>query len=157
MRQFRNITSGIYSKYHIQIMILFVYTTTRKRFVIFTRRYFKLSWNTTALSQSNCRNFSCRSIIAVMSCWYRLLQKKGSTILYPLFWIIHMYSILLKACTNRTVRKRKLDLSIKGCLGILSKEVCKIWNSERNERCWKLNSASAIRSHLTFFFPQTSL
>ena len=43
-------------------MLLFVYTTTHKRFVIFTCRYFKLSWNTTALSQSNCRNFSCSSI-----------------------------------------------------------------------------------------------
>ena len=32
-------------------MLLFVYTTTRG--------YFKLSWNTTVLSQSNCRNFSC--------------------------------------------------------------------------------------------------
>ena len=42
-------------------MILFVYTTTQKRFVIC--RYFKLSWNATALSQSNCRNFSCGSII----------------------------------------------------------------------------------------------
>ena len=49
-------------KYHVQIMLLFVYTTTRKRFVIFTCRYFKLSWNTTALSQSNCRNFSWSSI-----------------------------------------------------------------------------------------------
>ena len=43
-------------------MLLFVYTTTSKRFVIFTCRYFKLSRNTTALSQSNCRNFSCCSI-----------------------------------------------------------------------------------------------
>ena len=43
-------------------MLLFVYTTTRKRFVIFTCGYFKLSWNTTVLSQSNCRNFSCSSI-----------------------------------------------------------------------------------------------
>ena len=42
-------------------MQLFVYTTTRKRFVIFTCRYFKLSWNATALIQSNCRNFSCNS------------------------------------------------------------------------------------------------
>ena len=62
MRQFWNITSGIYAKYHIHIMLLFVHTTTRKRFVIFTCRYFKLSWNTTALSQSDCRNFSCSSI-----------------------------------------------------------------------------------------------
>ena len=62
LRQFWNITSGIYATYHVQIMLLIVYTTTRKRFVIFTCRYFKLSWNTTALSQSNCRNFSCSSI-----------------------------------------------------------------------------------------------
>ena len=62
LRQFWNIKSGIYAKYHVQIMLLFVYTTTHKRFVIFTRRYFKLSWNTTALIQSNCRNFSCSSI-----------------------------------------------------------------------------------------------
>ena len=60
--KFWNITSGIYAKYHVQILLLFVYTTTRKRFVIFTCRYFILSWNTTALSQSNCRNFSCSSI-----------------------------------------------------------------------------------------------
>ena len=62
LRQFWNITSGIYAKYHVQIMLLFVYTTTCKRFVIFTCRYFKLSWNTAALGQSNCRNFSCSSI-----------------------------------------------------------------------------------------------
>ena len=35
-------------KYHVQIMLLFVYTTTHKRFVIFTCRYFKLSRNPTA-------------------------------------------------------------------------------------------------------------
>ena len=58
LRQFWNITSGIYAKYHVQIMLL----TALKGFVIFTCRYFKLSWNTTALSQSNCRNFPCNSI-----------------------------------------------------------------------------------------------
>ena len=47
-------------------MLLFVYTTTYKRFVIFTCRYLKWSWNITALSQSNCRNFSCSSIIDVI-------------------------------------------------------------------------------------------
>ena len=56
--------SGICAKYHVQIILLIVYTTTLKRFVIFTCSYFKLSWNTTALSQSNCRNFSYGSIIA---------------------------------------------------------------------------------------------
>ena len=62
LRQFWNITSGIYAKYHVQIILLFVYTTTRKRFVIFTCRNFKWSWNTTVLSQSNCSNFLCSSI-----------------------------------------------------------------------------------------------
>ena len=62
LRQFWNITSGIYAKYHIQIMLLFVYTTRCKRFVLFTCRYFKLSWNTTILTQSNCRKCSCSSI-----------------------------------------------------------------------------------------------
>ena len=42
--------------------IIFVSTTTHERFVIFTCRYFKLSWNTTALSQSICGNCSCSSI-----------------------------------------------------------------------------------------------
>ena len=68
LRKFWNMTSCIYAKYHAQILLLFVYTTTRQRFVIFTCRYFKLSWNTTALSQSNCRNFSCSSII-IFSSW----------------------------------------------------------------------------------------
>ena len=36
---------------------LFTLSTTRKGFEIFTCRYFKLSWNTTALSQSNYINF----------------------------------------------------------------------------------------------------
>ena len=38
-----------------QIMLLFVYSTTRERFEIFTCGYLKWSWNTTALSQPNCR------------------------------------------------------------------------------------------------------
>ena len=49
---------------------LFVYTTTRKRFVIFTCRYFKLSWNTTGLNQPDCRNFSCSCIITVILVQY---------------------------------------------------------------------------------------
>ena len=72
LRQFWNITSGTYAKYHAQIMLLFVYTTTHKRFLIFTCRYFKVSWNTTALSQSNCRNFS-------FSCINVGMELRGST------------------------------------------------------------------------------
>ena len=33
-----------------------------KQALIFTCRYFELSWNTTALSQSNYRNFACSSM-----------------------------------------------------------------------------------------------
>ena len=42
----------------------------------FTCRYFKLSWNTTALCQSNCRNFSCSSINANWITDFILLQDK---------------------------------------------------------------------------------
>ena len=79
-RQIWNITSGVYAKYQVQIMLLFVYTTTRNSFVIFTCRYFKLSWNTTALSQSIYRNFSCSSIKLVMFCF----PNRGPRELYPL-------------------------------------------------------------------------
>ena len=41
---------------------LWVSAITHKRFVIFTCRSFKINGNTAALSQSNCRNFSCSSI-----------------------------------------------------------------------------------------------
>ena len=67
LRQFWNIAGGIYAECHAQIILFFVYTTIHKRFLIFTCRYFKLSWNTTALSQSNCRNFSCSSMNTVIS------------------------------------------------------------------------------------------
>ena len=57
----KNITSGL-----CQI------SRTHQRFVIFRCRYFKLSWNTSALSQSNCRNFSCSSITAKIALLNRL-------------------------------------------------------------------------------------
>ena len=61
-----------YKRYLCQISCtnhaIICYTTTYERFVIFTWRYFKLSWNTTALSQSNCRNFS-GSIIMIPKRW----------------------------------------------------------------------------------------
>ena len=76
LRQFWNITSGIYAKYHVQIMLLFVYTTTHKRLVICACRYFKLSWNNTALSQSNGRNFSCSSIKQIRRKSVKTFHKK---------------------------------------------------------------------------------
>ena len=57
--------------FKISLVVLFVYATTRKGFVIFTCSYFKLSWNTTALSQSTWRNFSCSSITYVPNSGYR--------------------------------------------------------------------------------------
>ena len=67
----------------LQIMLLFVYTTTRKRFVIFTCRYFKLSWNATALNQSNCRNSSCSSILTqlggISHCLHGAFNTKGKS------------------------------------------------------------------------------
>ena len=90
-----NIMSGIFAKYHVQIMLLFVYTTTRKRFVIFTCRYFKLCWITTALSQSNCRSFSCSSIIDVT-------VKKDSLLVY----VINFFGILAGRCGSLVVRER---------------------------------------------------
>ena len=104
LRQFWNITSGTYVIYHVQIVLLFVYTTTHKSFVIFTWRYFKLSWNTTALSQSNRRHFSCSSIIWEISFWNERLHSRSSTlsdlkpILFEFLFIMSLvkeYGVLL--------------------------------------------------------------
>ena len=65
-------------KYHKWYLGYYLFTTTHKRFVIFTRRYFKLSWNTTDLSQSNCKNFSCSS------------NWKIKNLLYP-FWGLFIF------------------------------------------------------------------
>ena len=48
LRQFWNITSSIYAKYHSNHAIISVYYYPQK-VCNFTCRYFKLSWNTTAL------------------------------------------------------------------------------------------------------------
>ena len=90
LRQFWNITSGIYAKYHVQI----------KRVAIFTCKYFKLSWNTTALSQSNCRNFACSSIsrlIVSKQMWIKSLNKIWVlfTALFNPVFMIGSYILLL--------------------------------------------------------------
>ena len=74
-------------------MLLFVYTTTHTTFEIFTCRYFKLSWNTTALSQSNCINFSCSSITEILRCLaYTILQRFYNS------WLILFYRDLTMPC-----------------------------------------------------------
>ena len=46
------------------IIYLYYYRYLQKacNFHMYSCRYFKSSWNTTALSQSNCRNFSCSTV-----------------------------------------------------------------------------------------------
>ena len=119
VRQFWNITSYIYAKNHVQIMLLLGYTTTHKRFVIFTCRYFKLSWNTTALSQSNCKHFSRSSI------------NKETDQLKPFGWKLALYEWCFDFWT--------LYLSFHLCLharafmySVIS--LCIIWYSLRSKR-----------------------
>ena len=103
MRQFWNITSGIYVNYHVQIMLLFVYTTTLKRCVIFTCWYLKLSWNTTALNQSNCRNFSCSSIVILT--WLR-----GFLVMFlHLVWFSLCSNLFWELRDNRVLKKGNFD------------------------------------------------
>ena len=117
-----------------KIMLLFVYTSTCKRFVIFTCRYFKLSWNTTALSQSNCRNFSCSSI-NTLKAFSRILQ--FSCVLPTFFsWVNPETEVILKRATCATTETMMLsETSIVGtascidCLGhssIASFAICNI-------------------------------
>ena len=89
-------------------MLLFVYTTTLKRFVIFTCRYFKLSWYTTVLSQSKCGNFSFSSInneitvmVIVLTAWKQNIRMGESQRLNAVqiklvylncFWIKYKHS-----------------------------------------------------------------
>ena len=54
-------------------IICLLYTTIRKKFVIFTCRYF------TAPSQPNCRNFSCSSINMWIVLKFGRQHKKGAT------------------------------------------------------------------------------
>ena len=76
-------------QYQVQILLLFVYTTTHKRFVIFT-----LSWNTTTLSQSNCRNFLHSSIITERS-----INLPFSSLQYQQF-LSHFHQHLLLLLTD---------------------------------------------------------
>ena len=77
----------------LQIVLLFVYTTRGKRFVLFTCRYFKLSWNTTALSQSNCRKFSCSRITTKITIRWLLFPCTCTYI--QVFQTYNTFSILL--------------------------------------------------------------
>ena len=108
-RAIRRVKFETILKYHewylcqisIQIMLLFVYTTTRKRFVIFTCRYFKLSWNTTALSQLNCRNFSCSGIASVWHMNYNM----DLISIYDCREIFFAWKVQEQICLKKSLRK----------------------------------------------------
>ena len=133
LRQFRNITSGISAKYHVQIMLLFVYTTTRKRFVIFTCRYFKLSWNTTALSQSNCRNFSCSSITDKTN--FQIVLSKYSVWPFSTVWMLNT------RCLTLTDRQKRLQVTS-------DKILHSLWNLPRS-KCLSVYGHLAIHKIAT--------
>ena len=101
-------------------MLLFVYTTTLKRFVIFTWRYFKLSRNTTALSQSNCRNFSCSSIILFTSYWLQDNKHSNFLNIISLFWVLLQIRKLTCLSSNYQLRELYLQdnlmVELNGCL-----------------------------------------
>ena len=85
----------------LAIMVLFVYTTTSKRYVTFTCRYFKLSWKTTALSQSNCWNCLWSSVSmenhSSMTgwCWESVTLTKELTIGWIETVLISMLTLIL--------------------------------------------------------------
>ena len=79
-----------------------VYTTTHRRFVIFTCRYFKLSWNTTALSQSNCRNFSRSSITGFIR-RQNFDVSFGASLLWELYGIAFLTFTLPSQSSDRKV------------------------------------------------------
>ena len=128
-RQFWNITSGIYAKYHAHIILLLVYTATRKRFVIFTCRYFKWSWNTTALSQSNCRNFSCGSII-MFNC-DNVAKKQNSLLFFFTKTKICIFCIKIQWHLNRTV----LQWRVSGEKSRLEKWNCLKYFNKKKTTC----------------------
>ena len=107
-------------------MLLLVYTTTRKRFVIFTCRYFKLSWNTTALSQSYCRNFLC------------------SGIRYQRYGVKHLLYYTTISCIQRILHGK--------CWRTLCWRI-RNRTSERSERVRFLIQKQRVRKYRTKHFP----
>ena len=129
LRQLWHITSGVCAKYHVQVILLFVYTTTCKRFVILTCRYFKLSRNTTAISQWNCRNFLCSSIVMIitisignsMICsdfWHKYLEWYFEIVIqaseiwdnFERSWVVFMPNITYKSCYYKFILLPKKGL-----------------------------------------------
>ena len=122
-------------------MLLFVYTTTRKRFVIFTCRYFKLTWNTTALSQSNFRNFSCSGIRVVTRHQYRISQ------LIPQSSFCGKTSGGFAKCRLFSQVTTKLSVTAQWSKGVLEKRLQgaqKFWNPSCSLFKWYANSKISL-------------
>ena len=120
--------------------------------VVFHRSVAKIQWGT----YSRCAIFWHISTwpMAVMSWWRNLSLKKelkAYAILDSPFSMIWMYYILhyyIQNLINRRIVNRKLDLSMKGCLG--GQKICKIWNSTKNEHCWNTVSQTSHQNFRIF-------
>ena len=143
--KFWNITSGIYAKCHVQIMLLlFAYTTTRKQVVISTCRYFKLSWNTTALSQSNCINFSCKYNVVKTTRSLRAAWNSRNT-LYSLrkgFQVVYLFECMktrepCTICQRVEIQRYHTD---KGKKFPLNGGCFRKWISTYNSSCYRIES-----------------
>ena len=114
-------------------LAIIFYTTTRKRFLIFTCRYFKLSWNTTALSLSNRKNFSCIIIIVVVKNKNLLLTTKPT---------IKTYLQLISLMKKKTVRSKHY-------LQVISfHRLLFFWISKNSIQLTKFISVKTISFHL---------
>ena len=136
--KFWNITSVIYAKCHVQIMLLlFAYTTTRKQVVISTCWYFKLSWNTTVLSQSNCINFSCKYNVVKTTRSLRAAWNSRNT-LYSLrkgFQVVYLFECMI--CQGVEIQRYHTD---KGKKFPLNGGCFRKWISTYNFSCYRIES-----------------
>ena len=76
-----------------------------QKVVIFTCRYFRLSWNTTALSQSNIRNLSCSSITKINTYFSKITNCQMCNITTSHLLLIDM--TLCRASDARKLEKRQ--------------------------------------------------
>ena len=103
--QFWNITSGIYAKYHVQIMLSFVYTTARKGFVSFTAD--PLSLHTLVTSHWPFNNAPCTLYLA--PCTYLVVivtvGAPWTSQPFPSIWFC--FQLLLGRCKTSTLSTQR--------------------------------------------------
>ena len=129
-------------------------------------KYFKLSWNTTALSQSNCTNFSCSIECFLMTSrrpyWCpKTMKRRPCWCPKPILWELNSFlrqtlssvSINLHRCWPCEWKHYKFwnqILSRRPLIFLFSKDCKKIqkWNFELMH--WKMNRGLPIRVLFTW-------